>query len=451
LELRQFQDRPAVRSPADIPEFFGGGQKFRFDLYRIPFNGGAGGEPVPLEGASHNGKSNYFPRFSPDGKWLVFCQADSFMLLQHDANLFIMPAAGGTPRKLRANRDSMNSWHSWSSNSRWLVFTSKLNGPYSQLFLTHIDAEGNDSPPVLLENFTAPDRAANIPEFVALPSDRIKKIEVGFLSADSYYQGALAVMSLAQEKGKPEDLEKAAILFSTAVDLDPENAKMRTEYGMVLVTLGRQAEAAEQWHEAIRLRPEDPEPYYNLGLMAERAGEVEEADRNYLKASILNPDFVEARLALLLIRLKKGQVKEAIQELETIVAMKPDWYPALFYLGTLKMDGGQMEEARDLLRRAVAANPQMPEAHWRLGVTQLALGKAAEALAGLDEAVRLFPGDPNLMDLLAIAMAATGSFQEAELWSSRALESAKAKNRGPLIKAIEGHLNDIRARKVPGL
>ncbi|MQY80272.1 MAG: hypothetical protein GH151_13965 [Bacteroidetes bacterium] len=43
--------------------------------------------------------SNYFARYSPDGKWIVFCQVESFMLLMPDSKLYIMPAEGGTPRE----------------------------------------------------------------------------------------------------------------------------------------------------------------------------------------------------------------------------------------------------------------------------------------------------------------------------------------------------------------
>jgi len=43
----------------------------QFDLYRLPFNEGRGGEAEPVRGASQNGMSNYFPRVSPDGKWLI--------------------------------------------------------------------------------------------------------------------------------------------------------------------------------------------------------------------------------------------------------------------------------------------------------------------------------------------------------------------------------------------
>ncbi|THB71084.1 MAG: hypothetical protein D6E12_01815, partial [Desulfovibrio sp.] len=81
----------------------------RFDIYRIPFNGGAGGEAVPIPGASDNGRSNYWPRYSPDGKWLVYTQADNAMMNQPNSDLHIIPAEGGESRRLACSRDSHNS------------------------------------------------------------------------------------------------------------------------------------------------------------------------------------------------------------------------------------------------------------------------------------------------------------------------------------------------------
>jgi len=152
-------------------------KKVRYDLYRIPFNEGRGGTAKPLAGASCNRKSNFFPKYSPDGKWIVFCQAESYMLLQADSLLYIVPADGGQPKLMRCNHPgNMNSWHSFSPNSRWLVFSSKVDSPYTRLWLTHIDQRGTDSPPVLLENFIAEKRAANIPEFVNIKEGELQAI-----------------------------------------------------------------------------------------------------------------------------------------------------------------------------------------------------------------------------------------------------------------------------------
>jgi len=129
-------------------------------------------------GASHNGMSNNFPKISPDGKWLVFVQCKNGQLMRPDSQLYILPAGGGTPRRMRANTRLMNSWHSFSPNGHWLVFSSKARSPYTQMYLTHIDADGNDSPAILIDNATASNRAVNIPEFVNIPADGIDDIQV---------------------------------------------------------------------------------------------------------------------------------------------------------------------------------------------------------------------------------------------------------------------------------
>jgi WD40-like Beta Propeller Repeat len=150
---------------------------YTYDLYRLPFPNADAVAPVPVLGASSNGMSNYFPRFSPDGKWLVFTQSKGFMIIQPDAQLVIIPAEGGEPRVMNCNFEGkMNSWHSFSPNGKWMVYSAKSDGPYTQLWLTHINENGEDSTPVLLEEFTAPDRAANLPEFVNIDPSLLHQI-----------------------------------------------------------------------------------------------------------------------------------------------------------------------------------------------------------------------------------------------------------------------------------
>ncbi|MCX8108665.1 MAG: tetratricopeptide repeat protein, partial [Verrucomicrobiae bacterium] len=220
-------------SPSDCNEFLAEGKPFRYDLYRIPFNDGNGGEPQPIEGASNNGFSNYFPRYSPDGKWIVFCRARNYMLLQPDSELYIIPAGGGQARRLRANTNRMNSWHSWSPNSRWLVFASKANSPYTQLFLTHIDEDGESSPPVVLDRFTAPDRAANIPEFVRLPADGIEKIRERFV--DDYSMARAAYISETQGA-----IDDAIRDYRKALEINPRNVHAHQRLGFLLYNMKQQ-------------------------------------------------------------------------------------------------------------------------------------------------------------------------------------------------------------------
>ena len=172
LEYTGGKEKIKVYDKVVTDQFVNRERDFKFDIYSIPFNDGKGGIPKPVKGASNNGRSNFFPAVSPDGKWLVFCQADNYMLLMPDSKLFIIPAEGGKARQLACNMPLMNSWHAWSPNSKWLVFSSKGLSIYTDLFLTHIDEKGNASVPVMIESVRRKGRAANYPEFVNIPPVR---------------------------------------------------------------------------------------------------------------------------------------------------------------------------------------------------------------------------------------------------------------------------------------
>ena len=103
----------------------------KFDIYRIPFNNGKGGLAEPLPGASNNGKSNYYPRYSPDGKWIVFTQSETGIAIQQDSKLLIMPVSGEKAKVMSCNLSRVNSWHTWSPNSKWLAFVSKENTAFT--------------------------------------------------------------------------------------------------------------------------------------------------------------------------------------------------------------------------------------------------------------------------------------------------------------------------------
>ena len=154
---------------------------FKYDLWSIPFNDGKGGVAMPVLGASENGKSNYFPKVSPNGKWIVFTQANSYMLRQLDSKLLIVPFEGGIARELESNLSFMNSWHSWSPNSKWLAFSTKGFSEYTKIALTHINDFGFASPAIFLENMVNETRAANIPEFVNIKFNEWNSVSLDFL------------------------------------------------------------------------------------------------------------------------------------------------------------------------------------------------------------------------------------------------------------------------------
>ncbi|MBN2576377.1 MAG: tetratricopeptide repeat protein [Deltaproteobacteria bacterium] len=355
-QLKDLRDKQkALLTAEECSEFVDGQKLFRFDLYRIPFNDGKGGVAEPLPGASKNGMSNYFARFSPDGRWIVFCRANSFMLLQPDSKLYIMPAAGGEARPLRCNTPRMNSWHSWSSNSRWLLFSSKANSPYTQLFVAHIDKDGIDAPAVLLEQFTSPDRAANIPEFVAAAPGAIERINPRFVDDVSLWRSGMALMDAG-------DFPKAGARFREALALNPRNVKAHIGLGNTLEGAGKNDEAMLHYDEAVRLDPDSAIAHVNVGNIFLKRSEPARAIGEYETALKLEPGNIYAHFNLGQCYLAADKYREAIFHLAEVHRRDPKNASLCFFLGKVHERLGQRGEAVRYYEEAIRIRPDYAEA-----------------------------------------------------------------------------------------
>jgi len=93
---------------------------------------------------------------------------------------------------LKSNYKSMNSWHAWSPNSRWLVFVSKVYSPYTDMFLTHIDEKGNASVPVLVDRARVPYTVVNYPEFVNSKPDKTFVMQYDFVEIAHIFKAVKA-------------------------------------------------------------------------------------------------------------------------------------------------------------------------------------------------------------------------------------------------------------------
>jgi Flp pilus assembly protein TadD len=398
------QQNSALVDEKDVPEFTVEKQPFRYDLYRIPFNDGKGGTPEPLRGASGDGMSNYFPKFSPDGKWIVFCKAKSYMLLQPDSDLYIIPAEGGTARRLRYNTARMNSWHSWSSNSRWLVFSSKVNGPYTQLFLTHIDENGNDTPPVLLERFTSSDRAANIPEFVKLPGDAIADIREQFLNSYSFLRAGLA----NEHTGDHAGAERA---YRRGLEIVPDDAELRNALGWTLFQGGNTADAVVEYRRALKTNPLSAKVHNNLALALVELGQLDEAASHFSRSLELDPKAeIYSDLGFTMARLGKPEV--ALANYQKALELDPNCASAHSNLAVALVQEGNLEEAESHYRKALSGRPTA-ETHNGLGYVLARRGRTDEATAEFRKAIELNPKFTPAYNNLADALVKQGNLEEA--------------------------------------
>ena len=146
---------------------------------RVPYDieKDAWGTPEPVLTAAETGMSISEPRASPDGRYLLFCMSayGGFPVYQPSSDLYLMDLRSGKHRRLECNSDSSESWHCWSSNSRWIVFSSKRdNGWLARPYFSYIDAEGREHKPFLLPQkdpafYDAWLKTYNLPELITGP------------------------------------------------------------------------------------------------------------------------------------------------------------------------------------------------------------------------------------------------------------------------------------------
>jgi Leucine-rich repeat (LRR) protein len=266
-------DRPLPTRALDPEE-----TPIQYDLYRIPFQGGRGGEASPITGASGNDASNTFPRVSPDGKWVVFTRTANGQGLRPDSELWIVPLAGGEARRMTCNTARMNSWHSFSPNGRWMVFAAKGDSPYTRLYLTHVDEHGQDTPPVLVPHTTAANRAANLPELVSLPPGALQSLDV---PSNQDRKTVLRAADLL-DQGQVED---AVELLREATRVASDNLGAHKLLGDVLRDRGQLDLARRAYDAALRVAPEDPDVVARLAAVALAEGNRREAEALLLDLS----------------------------------------------------------------------------------------------------------------------------------------------------------------------
>ena len=137
----------------DVPRFV---DSIRYDLVRTSFDAETGtlGEIETVIPASREGHSIAFPRPSYDGRWLMYNQADFgvFPISHKEADLWLMDLQTGETRPIdEVNSPFSESFHNWSANSRWFLFSSRReDGLYVQVWIASIDENGHCTKPFVL-------------------------------------------------------------------------------------------------------------------------------------------------------------------------------------------------------------------------------------------------------------------------------------------------------------
>jgi hypothetical protein len=156
-------------------------KEIRYDLLKIAFDPATSkfGAVDTVISSSRIGLSVSFPRISPDGKYLLFCLTEygNFTLWHTDSDLYLMNLETNEIKKPDINSDQAESYHSWSSTGRWIVFSSRrIDGQFTRLYISYFDSNGKAYKPFLLpqkdpEFYDTFLKTYNVPELVTSKVD----------------------------------------------------------------------------------------------------------------------------------------------------------------------------------------------------------------------------------------------------------------------------------------
>ena len=164
----------------DLSEITMRAKEVKYNIYRMTFDPATksfGPREIVFDAAGQ-GMSATLPRISPDGRWLLFTLGEwgCFHIWHRDADLWMLDLQSGEAKAMDTlNSDNTESYHSWSSNGRWVVFSSRRHdGVFTRPFIAHVDAQGRASKPFELPSEN-PDyhlqliKSYNVPELMRGP------------------------------------------------------------------------------------------------------------------------------------------------------------------------------------------------------------------------------------------------------------------------------------------
>jgi dipeptidyl aminopeptidase/acylaminoacyl peptidase len=168
--------------------------QIKYDLVRISYDleSDRWGELETVLSANDTNFSILLPRISPDGRWLLFCMCNygCFPVHQRSSDLYMTDLREAEQtgqynyRRLDINSNDSESWHSWSSNSRWIAFSSKRqSGVFTRIYLAYVDEKGEVHKPILLPQkdpayYDSCLWTFSVPELVIEPV-RVRKEKIG--------------------------------------------------------------------------------------------------------------------------------------------------------------------------------------------------------------------------------------------------------------------------------
>jgi tetratricopeptide (TPR) repeat protein len=264
---------------------------------------------------------------------------------------------------------------------------------------------------------------------------------------------ALTALTICQKLLAAGQSDASYQYAEEALKIRPDRSDAHNDLGIVLMQMGKLAEAIQQFHEALRLSPEYMWAHFNLGRALVQEGDVKEAVAHFRAAVQIEPDFAWGRERLATALIALGKIDEALPQYQEVVRLKPEEAEGHCRLTMVLCMLGRPAEAVEHLRRTLELMPGSAETEnalaWILATNPDGrVRDGAEAVRLAEQAVRETRGaNPVVLGTLAAAYAEQGRFDEGVAAATRALDLAQMAHSVQVAGRIEAQLESYKAQR----
>ena len=166
-------------------------------------------------------------------------------------------------------------------------------------------------------------------------------------------------------------LDAARAAYEEILKDDPRNVDCLHFLGFIAFQRGEHERARELISSALELNPAQARAQQNLGNACQALGRHAEAAASFERAAALAPQMLEAHYNLGIARRALGQREAAAAAFRAALGVDPNCAPALYALGHLAADDDRLAEAQRSFGQALALRPDYAEARWSLALCRV--------------------------------------------------------------------------------
>uniref|UniRef100_A0A3Q4B2P4 dolichyl-phosphate-mannose--protein mannosyltransferase n=1 Tax=Mola mola TaxID=94237 RepID=A0A3Q4B2P4_MOLML len=218
--------------------------------------------------------------------------------------------------------------------------------------------------------------------------------------------GALLTTHAVKTFNRNWDWESEYTLFTSALKVNKNNAKLWNNVGHALENQNNHAKALQYFLQATRVQPDDIGAHMNVGRSYKNLNKSKEAEDAYLVAKSLMPQIIPGKKYATrvapnhlnvyinlanLIRANESRLEEADQLYRLAISMRPDFKQAYISRGELLLKMNKLTEARDAYIRALELDPTNADLWYNLAIVNIEMKDRSEALKNFNHALELNP------------------------------------------------------------